>query len=121
MALRSECGSDLFRRWQRERELINRALSTTTLERTEPVPELKPVAPPSVSAADLEKARLTGAEIAARKAEEAKAAAIAEKEAKKVSTSGCASSTLASFGVVGRRPVHFACKLTPAARRPAPR
>jgi hypothetical protein len=76
-------------RLQRERELINRALSSTTLKRNEPVPELKAVAPPSVSAEDLEMAKLTGTEIAARKAEEAKAAARAEKEAKKASSSRC--------------------------------
>jgi len=70
---------------QRERELLNKAFSTTTLRRAaEPVPELKVVQPPKVSTGALELAKKTGAELAAEKEAAIKAEKEAETERKRL-------------------------------------
>jgi len=67
----------------RERELINLALAGPAGRERDEVPELKTLARPSVSAEDLEKARMTGTEIAAAKLAEAKDLVQREKDAVK--------------------------------------
>ena len=67
----------------RERELINQALrGGLGAENQEPVPELKAVAPPSVSEDALARAKMTGTEIAAAKKRAAEEAKQREKEEK---------------------------------------
>ena len=68
---------------RRERELINQALrGGLGAENQEPVPELKAVAPPSVSEDALARAKMTGTEIAAAKKRAAEEAKQREKEEK---------------------------------------